>query len=74
MTRGEGLCRHGQGSTDPGPSGNSQTGVQLGGSAGATAPAMLAPGPGDPLASDPLLSGLASIRLMAGREAWRARR
>ncbi|KUH91836.1 DUF4226 domain-containing protein [Mycobacterium sp. IS-1556] len=54
-------------STDPAADGGSgQTGGGTGGSAGATPPADAGAGAGDPLASDPLLSGLASDPLMAG--------
>lgn len=55
------------GSTDPASAGGSgQTGSGASGSAGAAPPADLGAGAGDPLASDPLLSGLASDPLMAG--------
>ncbi|BBY96406.1 hypothetical protein MGALJ_60750 (plasmid) [Mycobacterium gallinarum] len=54
-------------STDQAPAGGSgQTGSGTGGSAGGSAPADAGTGAGDPLASDPLLSGLASDPLMAG--------
>jgi hypothetical protein len=60
----------GGGATDPATtSGNDQAGSGAGGSAGAPAPAdagASGAGGGDPLASDPLLSGLASDPLMAG--------
>ena len=54
----------GSGSTDPAAaSGGGQTGSSTGGSA---APADAGAGAGDPLAGDPLLSGLASDPLMGG--------
>lgn len=58
----------GTGSTDPATTGgNGQSGSGTGGSAGgAPAAADTGAGAGDPLASDPLLDGLASDPLMAG--------
>lgn len=58
----------GTGSTDPATvGGNGQSGSGTGGSAGgAPAAADTGTGAGDPLASDPLLDGLASDPLMAG--------
>lgn len=57
----------GAGSTEPATTGgSSQNGSGTGGSAGTPAPTDTGTGAGDPLASDPLLDGLASDPLMAG--------